>query len=179
MTPRADDRPDDRSAGDAVLDRLTRALHAQIPMARFLQIAFRELEADRIVLEAPLEPSLNHRGTAFGPGVFTAISLAPWLLLVRRTWSMRLAARIVLRKSELAILRPIVSGYRAECRTLPDIPAAELRDGGRARLTASSVVTVDGEPAATYTGYFTLLGARSGGGAEGDLELPFPEEWRA
>jgi thioesterase domain-containing protein len=172
-------RADDRSTDDAVLDRLTRALHAQIPVSRFLQIAFRELEADRIVLETPLEPSRNHRGTAFGPSVFTAISLAPWLLLVRRTWSMRLAARILLRKSEFAILRPIVSAYRAECRTLPDIPEAELRAGGRVRLTASSVVTVDSEPAATYTAYFTLLGASSGSGAEGDLELPFPEEWRA
>lgn len=171
---------DPRTGRDPALDGLTRALQEQIPMARFLGIAFAEFEADRIVLEAPLEPSLNHRGTAFGPGVFTAISLAPWLLLVRRTWSMRLAAQILLRRCEFTIHRPIATGYRAECESLPVIPAGALSTDERVRLSATSQVRIDdGEPAATYTAHFTLIASASKGhGAEGDLQLPFPEEWR-
>jgi thioesterase domain-containing protein len=164
---------------DGVLVRLTRALQAQIPMTRFLSIEFAELESDRIVLSAPLEPSLNHRGTAFGPGVFTAISLAPWLLVVQRAWSLRLAVQILLRKSEFALRRPIASAYRAECIWQVPIAVDTLHVDGRLRLSATSRVRIDdGEPAASYTAHFTLLPAEEGS-RDGDLALPFPEEWRS
>jgi thioesterase domain-containing protein len=164
---------------DRVLERLSTALQQQIPMTRFLSITFAELEPDRIVLSAPLAPSLNHRGVAFGPGVFTAISLAPWLLLVRRAWSLRLSVQIMLRRSEFAIHRPIACAFRAECVALPAITVAELQAEGRLRLSATSHVRIDqGEPAASYTAHFTIVPATDGG-REGDLQLPFPEEWRA
>jgi thioesterase domain-containing protein len=170
---------DQRASRDRVLDRLSVALQEQIPMTRFLSITFAELEPDRIVLSAPLEPSLNHRGVAFGPGVFTAISLAPWLLLVRRAWSLRLGVRILLRRSEFAIHRPIASAFRAECVALPPIAVDQLHAEGRLRLSATSHVRIDeGEPAASYTAHFTILPATDGR-CEGDLQLPFPEEWRA
>lgn len=162
-----------------VLDQLTSAMQAQIPMTRFLSISFAALDPDRIVLSAPLEPSLNHRGTAFGPSVFTAISLAPWLLVVRRAWSLRLAVQILLRKSEFAMHRPIASAYRAECVWPAAIAVDQLYAEGRLRLSATSHVRIDdGEPAASYTAHFTLVPAQEGGRA-GDLQLPFPEEWRA
>jgi thioesterase domain-containing protein len=148
-------------------------------MAQFLSITFIELGPDRIVLSAPLEPSLNHRGTAFGPGVFTAISLAPWLLLVRRVWSLRLGVQILLRRGEFAIHRPIASAFRAECIGLPPIAVDQLHSEGRLRLSATSYVRVDDrEPAASYTAHFTVLRVTNGR-CEGDLQLPFPEEWRA
>jgi thioesterase domain-containing protein len=170
---------DQRVPHDRVLERLSIALQEQIPMTRFLSITFAELEPDRIVLAAPLEPSLNHRGIAFGPGVFTAISLAPWLLLVRRAWSLRLRVQILLRRSEFAIHRPIASAFRAECVAPPAVAVDRLHAEGRLRLSATSHVRIDdGEPAASYTAHFTIL-AVTDVGREGDLQLPFPEEWRA
>ncbi|RKH91010.1 hypothetical protein D7Y21_04630 [Corallococcus sp. AB045] len=165
---------------EAVLARLAMELHARIPMTKFLGIHFESFEPGRIVLAAPLGPSLNHRGTAFGPGVFTAAGLAPWLLLVRAAWAERLAVQILLRRCEFAIHRPITCDYRARCDTLPALEADTLRQGGKVRLTATSQVFIDeGEPAATYTAHFTLLGQPASSGAgEGDLALPFPEAWR-
>ncbi|NPC68747.1 hypothetical protein HPP05_03160 [Corallococcus exiguus] len=165
---------------DGVLNRLATDLHARIPMTKFLGIHFEAFEPGRIVLTAPLGPSLNHRGTAFGPGVFTSAGLAPWLLLVRAAWAERLAVQILLRRCEFAIHRPITCDYRARCDTLPGLEADTLRQGGKVRLTATSQVFIDeGEPAATYTAHFTLLGQPASSGAgEGDLALPFPEVWR-
>ncbi|RKH31377.1 hypothetical protein D7V77_00130 [Corallococcus sp. CA041A] len=167
-------------AREDVLVRLAMELHARIPMTKFLGIHFEAFEPGRIVLAAPLGPSLNHRGTAFGPGVFTAAGLAPWLLLVRAAWAERLAVQILLRRCEVAIHRPITCDYRARCDTLPGLEADTLRQGGKVRLTATSQVFIDeGEPAATYTAHFTLLGQPASSGAgEGDLALPFPEAWR-
>lgn len=165
---------------DGVLARLTTDLHERIPMTRFLGIYFLEFEPGHIVLGAPLGPSLNHRGTAFGPGVFTAAGLSPWLLLVRAAWAERLAVQILLRRCEFAIHRPITCDYRARCDALPALEADTLRQGGKVRLTATSQVFIDeGKPAATYTAHFTLLGQPASSGAgEGDLALPFPEAWR-
>ncbi len=161
-----------------VLASLTRELQEQIPMAGFLGISFVELEPQRIVLMAPLGPSLNHRGTAFGPGVFTVAGLAPWLLLVRKTWAERLAVRILLRRCEFAIHRPITGEYRARCDSLPVLELDTLRRGGKARLSATSHVFFDeGEPAATYTAHYTIQPSPDGTG-EGDLRLSLPEEWR-
>ncbi|NOK20110.1 YiiD C-terminal domain-containing protein [Corallococcus carmarthensis] len=164
----------------AVLARLARELHERIPMTKFLGIHFVEFEPGRIVIEAPLGPSLNHRGTAFGPGVFTSAGLAPWLLLVRAAWAERLSVQILLRRCEFAIHRPITCDYRARCGALPTLDADMLRQGGKVRLTATSQVFIDdGAPAATYTAHFTLLGQPAASGAgEGDLALPFPEAWR-
>ncbi len=163
-----------------VLAQLARGLHEQIPMTKFLGITFVEFEPQRIVLAAPLGPSLNHRGTAFGPSVFTAAGLAPWLLLVRRTWAERLAVQILLRRCEFAIHRPITRDYRARCDSLPVLDFNALRLGGKERISATSHVVVDeGEPAATYTAHYTLLVPPSSAGVgEGDMQLPFPEEWR-
>jgi thioesterase domain-containing protein len=163
-----------------VLAQLTRGLQERIPMTKFLGITFVEFEPQRVVLVAPLGPSLNHRGTAFGPSVFTAAGLAPWLLLVRRTWAEKLAVQILLRRCEFAIHRPITRDYRAQCNSLPVLELDALRAGGKARLSATSHVFVDdGEPAATYTAHYTLLEQPSPAGTgEGDLQLPFPEEWR-
>jgi len=168
-----------RGGGDPeVLHRLTVGLQAQIPMAAFLRIGFLELEHDRIVLAAPLAPSRNHRGTAFGPGVFTAAGLAPWILLVHQAWAARLAVQILLRRSELALHRPITTDYRARCDALPALELEALRRGERVRLAATShVVAGDGPPAATFRGHYTLV-PTAAGAREGDLALPFPEEWR-
>jgi thioesterase domain-containing protein len=140
-----------------------------------------EFEPQRIVLMAPLGPSLNHRGTAFGPGVFTVAGLAPWLLLVRKTWAERLAVRILLRRCEFAIHQPITGDYRARCDALPGLDLDALSLQGKTRISATSQVFLEeGAPAATYTAHYTLLAQPyPDGTAEGDLRLPFPEEWRA
>lgn len=168
------------SAHPEVLASLARGLHEQIPMTQFLGITFAEFEPQRIVLAAPLGPSINHRGTAFGPGAFTVAGLAPWLLLVRKAWSERLAVQILLRRCEFALHRPITGDYRARCDSLPVLEVEALRRGGKERLSATSHVIIDeGEPAATYTAHYTLIGVPASAGAgEGDLRLPFPEEWR-
>ncbi|MCU0681153.1 MAG: thioesterase domain-containing protein [Polyangiaceae bacterium] len=164
-----------------VLRRLSAALHEKIPLTGFLGVEIDFFERDRVVLRAPLGPSLNHRGTAFGPGVFAVAALAPWLLLVRRAWTERMAAQLLLRSSEFAIRRPIAAAYCARCEWLPALDAEALCRNGKARLSATSeVVFDDGAPAATYTAHFTVVGAAiSDGAAAGDLDLPFPEAWRS
>lgn len=164
-------------ASDA-LRALTASMHAQIPMTAFLGIALIELTDDRASLAAPLGPARNHRGSAFGPGVFTAAGLAPWLLLVRRAWAARLPVQILLARAEIRLHRPISCDFRARCEDLPALDVPALRRGERQRLAATAHVFVDdGRPAATYLADFAILAAEPAG-REGDLSLPFPEAWR-
>jgi len=165
-------------ANEAELARLTLALHEQITMTRYLEVRFAALEDSRIELAAPLAPTLNHRGVAFGPGIFTTAALAPWLLLVRWAWMHRVRARIILRRSGFELHRPIDCDFKAVCDTLPPINLVELVTNGKTRLSATSFVVFDeGKPAATYSGHFTLVHVRDGA-PEGDLTLPFPPRWR-
>ena len=165
-------------ASEAEIARLTEALHQQIALARFLEVRFSAIEDERLELSAPLVPSLNHRGVAFGPGVFTTVALAPWLLLVRWAWARRLQARIILRQSEFEMTRPIDRDFRAVCDHLPPIDLVQLTTAGKTRLSATARVHIDDhDPAALYTGHFTLV-TSAAGAPEGDLALPFPARWR-
>lgn len=158
------------------VDAWTRALHAQLPMTAFLGIAVEELTPERAVLAAPLGPSRNHRGTGFGPALFTTAALAPWLVVVARAWAARLAVQILLGRADFAIQRAVTGAYRARCDDVPALDAAALGRGERIKLTAGAVVLgADGAPAATYRAHYTLVPA----GEVGDLALPFPEAWRA
>lgn len=160
------------------LARLSDSLHERIPMTRYLEVRLIAFEPERIALAAPIAPTRNHRGTAFGPGVFTTAALAPWLLLVRWMWARRVSARIVLRHSEFRLHQPIEREFRASCEALPTIDLDTLYDIGKVRLSASAQVLAEpGDPAAIYTGHFTVLHAPSDA-CEGDLDLPFPEAWR-
>jgi thioesterase domain-containing protein len=156
---------------------ITAALHAQLPMTAFLHIAVAELAPGRVVLAAPLGPSRNHRGTGFGPALFTAAALAPWLVLIERAWAARLAVQILLGRCDFAINRAVTGDYRVRCDDVPVLDGAAIGRGERLQLSAGSVVVIDdGAPAASYRAHYTLVPAD---GAAGDLVLPFPESWRA
>jgi thioesterase domain-containing protein len=165
-------------ASKAERAQLSEALHEQIAMARFLNVRIAAFEEERLELAAPLAPTLNHRGVAFGPGVLTTAALAPWLLLVRWAWARRVRARIVLRRSEFEMHRPIDRDFRAVCDRLPQIDLDQFTKTGKARFSAAArVVFDDGDPAAVYSGHFALVQVPEGA-PEGDLTLPFPPRWR-
>ena len=132
---------------------LEERLHAVIPLTGAMGITVTRLDAAGIRLEAPLEPNVNHQGTAFGGSLAALAMTAGWGLLVSRAAADGLRANWVVRHAEIHFQRPTEGALVAECDAPGTAAWAAFRErfaqAGRARavveprvLDAGGVVAV-------------------------------------
>lgn len=120
-----------------------------------------EAGPERVRIEAPLEPNLNHRLTAFGGSVAALAILSGWALVHTRLRHAGMRARTVIQRSALDYTAPIESAFTAVCDA-PD-PAAwarfvrTLERRGRARIGVDARVEVGGHAAASFEGAYVAM----------------------
>jgi thioesterase domain-containing protein len=140
-------------------------LHEHIPLSRAMQVSVVEATLDRVVLEAPLAPNINHRDTVFGGSASAVAILACWSLLHLRLTSAGLASRLVIQRNTMSYALPIGGAFAATASlSEPEAwPAFTrmLERKGRARIKASAVLEREGKAACHFDGEFVALrGAR-------------------
>lgn len=122
-------------------DELTDFLHRSIALTRAIGVRVTVAEERRVRLVAPLEPNLNHHGTAFGGSLATVGILAGWVALHHALTVDGLDAALVVRTTELDYLQPVAGELIAECE-LPQDAWLRFRDtlrrGHRARIDVRS-----------------------------------------
>jgi thioesterase domain-containing protein len=138
------------------LAAIERRLRERIPVVDYLDIALVEAGPERVIAHAPLAPSINHRGTGFGPNVLTVAALATWLRVVLCVEHQGAAVQVVLRSCTFDMRRPAATAFRATCGDAivwPDLP--------RGRLSVATTVCAGATEIAHYVGHFVLVaGAR-------------------
>lgn len=147
-------------------DELERYLHRHIPLSGAMQVSVRTIEADSVVLGAPLEPNINHRDTLFGGSAAAIAVLAAWSLLHTRLRDAGVTSRLVVQRSTMSYERPITAAFTARS-FLPDASAWEsftrtLARRGRARISVAAVLEQDGGSAGRFDGEFVALGGVDG-----------------
>jgi thioesterase domain-containing protein len=138
-------------------DTLTR----QIPLGSAMGLSIERLDDHGLVLDLPLAPNVNDKGTAFGGAISSALILAGWSLprlILRREGR---AADLVIGRCELRFLRPIESGFKAtvrwpEAALIRDF-LSRLDDRGKAALAMSPEVRVDETVAASLSARYAAL----------------------
>lgn len=140
-----------------------RYLHDHIPLSAAMGARVVRAAPEGVVLEAPLEPNLNHRDTAFGGSVAAMAILAGWTLVHVRLRAEGVEARTVIQRSDVAYLHPVEEAFQASAEA-PD-PAAwtrflrTLERWERARIQVETAVTCGGREVARLRGeYVTLKG---------------------
>jgi thioesterase domain-containing protein len=126
----------------------------------------RVLEAgpDGVDIEAPIEPNLNHRSTAFGGSVAALAILAGWTLVHLRLRAEGLVTHTVIQSSDVRYDAPIHAAFRAV--TEPVDPDAwerftkTIRRHGKGRLRLSVTVLAEGGPAASFRGAYVAVAGR-------------------
>ncbi len=136
-------------------------LQKNFPLARAMEVHVMET-GGRLVLEAPLEPNLNHLGTAFGGSLHALPTLASYAVL----WSLLLEAgldgHVVLKRSSAHYRQPVKGTLRAVCGRPASASVAEfiadLRRHKKARMDLEAIVEgADGRPAVEFSGSFVAL----------------------
>ena len=163
MAEREDKSPD--GPEDAARE-LEAFLRREIPLSRGMEVA--------LELEAPLEPNLNHKRTAFGGSLYSLAVLAAWGTVRRILRDAGIEAHIVISEGGLSYLKPVAGAFRARCAAPPKAGADAFRKAvlrkGKGRISLRCEVreaAARGEEpaagaavAAVFTG--TFAASRSG-----------------
>ena len=154
------------TAEPSSLSAVERYLHDHIPLSRHLGARVTAAGHDAVRISAPLEPNLNHRGTAFGGSISALAILSGWTWLFVNLQQDGFQGRIVIQSNTMDYVAPGEGEFTATCRA----PTAErwtllremLRERGRGRIELDADVTVGDRLIATFHGrYVAVSTARS------------------
>ncbi len=144
-------------------DELEQYLHQHIPLSQAMAVSVASVDADVVVLRAPLAPNKNHRDTVFGGSASALAMLACWSLLRTRLESEGISARLVIQRNTMEFERPILGAFTA--RALLAEPAGwdsftrMLRRKGKSRVAAVAVLDHEGQVVGRFRGEFVALAA--------------------
>ena len=92
---------------------LAHYIHEHIPLSKAMGVSVVAVEDDAIILQAPLEPNLNHRQTVFGGSASALAILASWALLHVRLQAAGIADRLVIQHNTMEYQHPILGQFTA------------------------------------------------------------------
>lgn len=143
------------------LKSITSYLHEHIPITLHLGAEVVYYDRSEVRIEAPLEPNLNHRNTAFGGSIATLGILSGWVLLHLNLREEGLESRLVIQRSQIDFLEPITGDFESRS-TLPEGEKWEkfiltLRKYGRARISIPSTISYSGRDGGRLEGDYVAL----------------------
>jgi len=145
---------------------LTDTLTRQIPLGAAMGLAIQRLDATGLVLNLPLAPNVNDKGTAFGGAMSSALILAGWSLprLILRREQRR--ADLVIGRCDLRFLAPVKSGFQAVARwpgqEAIDAFLTRLDERGKAALEMAPEIHAGDTVAASLSARYAALNHSEG-----------------
>ncbi|WP_108398842.1 thioesterase domain-containing protein [Devosia submarina] len=136
-------------------------LHDHIPLSRAMAVRVASVAGNRVALEAPLAPNINHHQTVFGGSAASVATLAAWSLLHVRLVSSGVPSRLVIQRSTMDYLLPMAGDFTA-IASFEDAPAWDafmrmLTRRGRGRIKLGAVLECAGQRAGVFEGEFVAF----------------------
>lgn len=144
---------------------LERYLHDHIPLSKAMATSVVAVTEERVTLQAPLAPNINHRETVFGGSASALAILSAWSLLHTRLLRDGIACRLVIQRNTMEYDLPIAGTFSAE--SMLSQPASwerfveTLRRRGRARISVVATLKYDDDPAGRFSGDFVAIQDKS------------------
>lgn len=140
---------------------LERYLHEHIPLTRAMALGVVAITPDAVILQAPLQPNINHRATVFGGSASALALLAGWALLHVRLHAEGIASRLVIQRNTMEFQRPIAGQFSAHSSLQQPERWRDftqmLARRGRARITVLALLKSADEVVGRFTGEFVAL----------------------
>lgn len=140
---------------------LQQYLYDHIPLSQAMQVEVRHVDADEIVLAAPLAPNINHQSTIFGGSASAVAILAAWSLVHTRLASAGIANDLVIQSNTMQYELPV--GGTVTARSFIEDAAAWqqfiriLSRKGRGRISVAAVLEYEGKRVGRLQGEFVAL----------------------
>ncbi len=91
-------------------------LLAHIPIAAEMKLKIKDFSRSSLVIQAPLTPNINDKGTAFAGSLYSAMVLAGWMYVTARLKSEEIDAEAVATAARIRYLKPVTEDFEAVCR---------------------------------------------------------------
>ncbi len=122
-------------------DELTDYLHDAIPLSAAMGARAIRIEPGSVIVEAPLGPNLNHRGTVFGGSLSTLAILAGFSVVLLGLRSAGYQHRVVIHRNEYDYILPAERTFTATAglddkRWSRFVETVQRRDRGRITIDA-------------------------------------------
>jgi len=142
---------------------IERFIHEHIPLSRTIQVSVVSIADDIVVLEAPLAPNINHRGTVFGGSASALAILAAWSLLYAHLKAEDATTALAIQRNAMEYLEPVRGAFQA-CATLredADWSAFKRMHArrGKLRIAIMAQLKCDGRIVGRFSGDFVALNA--------------------
>jgi thioesterase domain-containing protein len=142
-------------------EELEKYIHDHIPLSMAMGIEVEEVSLQRVRLNAPMAPNINHKKTVFGGSLHAAATLTCWSLVFVNLRNLPINAEIVISSSNVKYLAPVKDQFTVEC-SLPnphEWHAFEtmLINKGKSRLKLNAKIYQNGTLALDYYGEFVAL----------------------
>ncbi len=133
-----------------------------VPLTRAAGLSVKTYDGQRLVLEAPLEPNINDKGTAFGGSTYVLCVAAAWGMSSLKSQELGLEGELVVAKAEIEYLRPLSESIQAEVLAPDQEMLAHFADSykrhGKARFDLEVVVNnSEGKACAKFMGRYALI----------------------
>jgi len=142
-------------------NELEQYLHEHIPLSKAMQVSVVEAGPELVRLVAPLAPNINHRETVFGGSASAVAILAAWTILYIRLQKVGLYSRVVIQRNQMSYDKPVAGDFAACTQMVDDVRWQKfvklLRRHHRARISVTSVLEFNGQPAGSMTGDFVAI----------------------
>ena len=146
---------------------LEQYLHENIPLSKAMGVSVVSVEGDAVIVRAPLEPNVNHRGTVFGGSASALALLAAWSLLHVRLRREGIASHLVVRRNTMDYEKPILGAFTARSQLEQPAEWSRFADAllrkGKARISVVAVLEQAGQVVGRLTGEFAVLAANGAG----------------
>jgi len=136
-------------------------LHEHIPLSKAMEVHVQFASDNRVVLEAPIGPNINHRETVFGGSASALAILAAWCLLYVRLTGEDVGGRIVIRENAMKYSRPIDGPFQAIALAPGPVEwrrmIAMLTKGRMARVPVNATLMCNELQVGEFAGEFVIL----------------------
>ena len=167
------------SCTERALEGLERLITEKMPITEHLEFSLVADDDGRVRASAPLQPNVNHMGSAFGGSLSMLATVTGWAMMHRvvedAVEDMKRRVEVMIQESDIEYMRPVYENISVVCER-PDEDTLErfqqmLDRWGRARLDLKCKIDAAGERAVTFIGSYVALakGEEQGDGAPTEL----------
>jgi thioesterase domain-containing protein len=133
-----------------------------VPLARAAEISVHSYDGEKLVFQAPLEPNINDKGTAFGGSIYVLCVSTAWGMSSIKAQELGLDGELVVAKAEIEYLRPLNEDLHAEAVSPDEESLQHFKESferhGKAVFELDVVANnSEGKACACFRGKYALL----------------------
>ncbi len=143
------------------IQALQNTLHTKIPLTKFMDVQIESYDEKYFITNAPLEPNINDKGTAFGGSLSTIMIISSWSLcnLITKEFGYE-SENIVILNNNTNFTAPVTKDFKCitnkPSKEQLEILYQKIKSKGSGSIKIESSIVEDGKVCADFEGVYVI-----------------------